>query len=163
MNEYTEAIRRNPQNANYLCNRAEALMKVLSFNDANKDCDKAIELDNKFLRAYLLKANSLMMLKQYDLALVTFELGLSIKTDDLELNEAKKKCLEIISNKIDEVENQKIVPEEIKNLLLDPRVKNLIETLRSNPSFAHEFIKNDKFLNDSFIKLVKHGIISDTK
>ena len=60
-------------------------------------------------------------------------------------------------------EIKKSAPDDIKNLLYDPRVKNLIDTLKSNPSFAHEFMKSDKFLKETFSKLMKYGLISDSK
>ena len=165
LEQYTEAIKRDPDNPKYYCNRSEAFLKVLSFNEAIKDCDKAIELDNHILRAYLTKIKSHMMLKQYDIALETIEYGFNFIPDDLELNELKKKIFDMMSFDIEKIDSEikKSAPDDIKNLLYDPRVKNLIDTLKSNPSFAHEFMKSDKFLKETFSKLMKYGLISDSK
>jgi len=161
LTEYTEAIRRNPQNARYWCNRAEAYMKVLSYNDAIKDCEKAIELDKQFMRSYLRKATCHMMLKQYPLALETFELGLAMNPDNMDLNEGKKKCIDMVSADAKQLDNPELkhAPEEIKNLVLDPRVRHLMDTFNTNATAAHTMMKGDKFLEDAFQKLVKQGLI----
>ena len=39
-------------------NRAMCYTKLMSFDLSLKDCDKAIELDPKFIKAYLRKANA---------------------------------------------------------------------------------------------------------
>ncbi len=162
LSEYTEATRRNPYNARYWCNRAEGYMKVLSYNEAIKDCEKSIELDKEFMRAYLRKATCHLMLKQFPLALETYEKGLEINPSNLELVEGKKKCLELVGSELKQLDNQQIkeAPEEIKNLILDPRIKQLLELFKTNVTAAHEMMKIDKFLQDSFNKLVKHGVIS---
>ena len=42
---YTEAIKRDPTNPAYFCNRCGALQKVMDLEGAKKDANKAIELD----------------------------------------------------------------------------------------------------------------------
>ena len=53
---YSEAIKRNPSDPKIYSNRAACYTKLMSFDLALKDCDKAIELDPKFIKAYLRKA-----------------------------------------------------------------------------------------------------------
>ena len=50
--------RRNPADAKIYSNRAACYTKLMSFDLSLKDCDKAIELDPKFIKAYLRKANA---------------------------------------------------------------------------------------------------------
>ncbi len=49
-------MRRNPDDAKIYSNRAACYTKLMSFDLALKDCEKAIELDPKFIKAYLRKA-----------------------------------------------------------------------------------------------------------
>lgn len=164
LKEYSVAIKRNPMNSRYYCNRAEAFIKVLDLNDAIRDCEKAIELDNKFLRAYLRKATAHMMLKQYPMALETYEMGLEIEKDHEELLEGKKKCFEMMSDEMKDMESwQKSAPKEIKTLLLDEKVQKLLDDFKHNPLIAHQALKQDKYLKQSFHKLVEYGMMSSTK
>ena len=81
--EYSKAIKRNPK-SDYT-NRAISYIIVISFNEARVDCDKALELDPTFIRAYQRKAICHMMLKEFHRAFDTYDKGLKIKFDDNEL------------------------------------------------------------------------------
>ena len=61
---YTEMIKRAPEDARGYSNRAAALAKLLSFPDAIQDCNKAIEKDPNFIRAYIRKANAQLAMKR---------------------------------------------------------------------------------------------------
>ena len=50
--------RRNPADPKIYSNRAACYTKLMSFDLSLKDCEKAIELDPKFIKAYLRKANA---------------------------------------------------------------------------------------------------------
>jgi stress-induced-phosphoprotein 1 len=54
--EYNEAIARNDKDAKNYSNRAACYMKLMAFPEADKDVDKALELDPNFVKAYIRKA-----------------------------------------------------------------------------------------------------------
>lgn len=62
---YTEMTKRAPDDPRGYSNRAAALIKLLAFPDAIKDCDEAIKRDPKFIKAYLRKAQALFGMKEY--------------------------------------------------------------------------------------------------
>jgi stress-induced-phosphoprotein 1 len=57
LKEYEEAIKRNPTEPKYHCNKATALMKLMEFPGALKDLDRCLELDPKYIKAYVKKGN----------------------------------------------------------------------------------------------------------
>ena len=50
--EYEEAVKRDPNNPPIRNNLAAALCKVMDFNGAKMHIDKALELDPKYVKAY---------------------------------------------------------------------------------------------------------------
>jgi len=53
---YTEAIKRNPEDKVAYTNRATAYTKLGAIPQAIKDCEKALEIDSKFVKAYIKKS-----------------------------------------------------------------------------------------------------------
>merc|ERR1719351_538590 len=61
---YSEAIKRNPSDAKIYSNRAACYTKLMSFDLALADCEKAISLEPTFIKAYLRKAKVLQGMGQ---------------------------------------------------------------------------------------------------
>ena len=156
LNEFSQAIKRNPFNYKYYCDRGEAFIKVLALNEAIKDFDKSIELDQNFIRAYIRKGKCHIMKKEFPSAIEIYELGLNIQPDNKEMIGGKKMCLDSLSLEFTEMCNEKIknADQETKKLLNDQRIKKLLENFKENPNAAYEAMKKDKYLSDSFRKLI---------
>ncbi|CAH9084688.1 unnamed protein product [Cuscuta epithymum] len=69
---YTEAIKLNETNATYYSNRAAAYLELGCFRQAEEDCDKAISLDMKNVKAYLRRGTAKESLLLYKEALQDF-------------------------------------------------------------------------------------------
>lgn len=55
--DYTEAIKRNPEDPRNYTNRASAYTKLMAISEAMKDAESAIKVDPTFAKAYCRKAN----------------------------------------------------------------------------------------------------------
>lgn len=58
---YTEAIKRNPEDAKYYSNRAACYTKLAAFDLGLKDCEKCVELDPKFIKGWIRKGHILQV------------------------------------------------------------------------------------------------------
>merc|ERR1712183_670717 len=81
---YTEAIRRNPTDPKIYSNRAACFTKLMSFDLAIKDCDKCIELDSSFLKAYLRKGKVLQGMGQHSKAVDVYQKALELDNNSSE-------------------------------------------------------------------------------
>ena len=77
--EYTEAIKRNPQEHTTYSNRAAAYMKLGAYDDAVKDCEKSLEIEPTFVKAVVRLANCYYWRKEYHKAIQEYERGMKIE------------------------------------------------------------------------------------
>ncbi|EDK45580.1 Hsp90 cochaperone [Lodderomyces elongisporus] len=150
---YSEMIKRAPEDARGYSNRAAALIKLLSFPDAIKDCDLAIEKDPNFIRAYIRKANAQLMMKEYTHCMETLS---EARQKDLEHNNgANQHEIDQLFNKVTYQRFQNIegeTPEqtmervskdpEIVSILQDPVMQNILAQARDNPAALQDHMKN---------------------
>ena len=82
----------------YYTNKAQCYIKLLEFDLAIKDCESAIKIDPKTIKAYQKKANCHFIIKEYYKALQTIEDGMKYFPDDQELKEIREKAILILHN-----------------------------------------------------------------
>jgi stress-induced-phosphoprotein 1 len=61
---YTEAIKRNPDDAKLYSNRAACYTKLAAFDLGLKECEKCLEIDPKFTKAWIRKGKILQGMQQ---------------------------------------------------------------------------------------------------
>merc|ERR1719405_146162 len=76
---YEEAMKRDPKNPAYPNNLAAALTKLGNFAAAKQACEKALELDEKYVKAIAKKGDLEMLMKEYHKAIETYKKGLTIE------------------------------------------------------------------------------------
>lgn len=89
--KYTEAVKRNPKEPKYYCNRATAYMKVMEFARAVQDLEKCLSLDNKYVKAYIKKANCHFVMKEFHKSKTEYENGLKIEPGNEEMKQGLEK------------------------------------------------------------------------
>ena len=135
----------------------------MEFYQAIKDCETAIKLEPKTIKAYQKKANCHFITKEYHKVLQTVEDGEKLFPDDKELKEIKQKTIMAISMGTtgDDKERQKkaAADPEIQALLRDPRIQQLFKDFQENPTSAQQAIMKDEFIRNAFQKLVAAGLV----
>lgn len=160
---YTEAIKRNPKDHIPYSNRAGALIKLMAFEDAIKDCDKCIELCPTFARVYSRKAQAYMLTKQYHRALQTYEEGLKHDPENADCKEGKVRCLmkiqEVAGSSGDEDVAQRAMQDpEIQAILHDSYMQMVLGEVQRDPSRLNDYMKDSRIATN-INKLIAAGVI----
>ncbi|KAL6635151.1 hypothetical protein ACP70R_027822 [Stipagrostis hirtigluma subsp. patula] len=76
---YSQAISLNDTNATFYCNRAAACLELGRFKQAEADCDRALLLDRKNVKAYLRRGTAKEVTLNYKEALQDFRHALALE------------------------------------------------------------------------------------
>ncbi|XP_040572240.1 stress-induced-phosphoprotein 1 [Lepeophtheirus salmonis] len=159
LKHYSEAIRRSPHDSRLYSNRAACYTKLMSFDLAIKDCEKSIELDSSFVKAYLRMANALRGMGKITQAMAIYEKAIEIDSNCDEAIEGYKNCS--IQNIPDpeEIKRQAMNDPEIQQILKDPSIRLILQQMQTDPSSAREYLKNP-IISSKFMKLREAGLIT---
>ncbi|MES1908603.1 MAG: hypothetical protein MHM6MM_001506 [Cercozoa sp. M6MM] len=91
--QYSEAIKRDPKNHKLYTNRAAAYSKVMDWGKAMDDCDEAIKLEPTWVKAYIRKGRILHFLNMLIDAVECYDKGLQVEPQNRELLEDRSKTL----------------------------------------------------------------------
>ncbi|KAJ6151776.1 heat shock protein STI1 [Penicillium chermesinum] len=145
---FSEMIKRAPEDPRGCSNRAAALIKLMAFPQAVQDCDQAIALDPKFIRAYMRKGQTLLIMKEYNRALDTFTEAAEHDdgTHAREIEQQQQKCLDAqFSARAGETEQQTAEriqnDPEIMSILQDPVMQSILQQAKSDPGALQEHMR----------------------
>ena len=79
-------------------NRAAAFIKLLEPAQGLKDAEKALEIDPKFVKAWVRKGTCHQIMKEYHKALEAFDKGLLLEPTSKECIEGKQKTVNLIQS-----------------------------------------------------------------
>lgn len=161
---YSEAVKRDPENAIYWTNRATARCKVLDFGGAMSDVQTAIKLNPDYAKAYGRKARIEMLSKQYHHALDTVSEGLHRDSANVELQEVmaelQVKINEAMFSAPDPVRQERAMQDpEIQAIMRDPMVQQALRDLSTDPS-AMSKISSDPGMSRKLNRLILAGVVS---
>jgi len=162
--EYTDAIARDPNAPVYYANRAAAYTKLLQFPDAKSDCEQALKMDSKYVKAYARKGAIEFFMKEYHKALETYQAGLNIDPEHQECKDG----LQRTASKIQELNNSgEVDPDrqakamadpEIQNILRDPVIQSVLQEIQQDPRSAQKHLSNPGIAS-KINKLVAAGVL----
>ncbi|KAI4315293.1 hypothetical protein L6164_028119 [Bauhinia variegata] len=164
---YTEAIRRNPKDHKAYSNRAACYTKLGALPEGLKDADKCIEFDPTFSKGYTRKGAIQFFMKEYDKALETYQEGLKHDSNNQELLDGIRRCVEQINkasrgdlspDELKERQAKAMQDPEIQNILQDPVMRQVLTDFQENPKAAQEHTKSPMVMN-KIQKLISAGIV----
>lgn len=126
IDEYTESIKRNPEDGKVYSNRAAAYLKLMAWEYALKDCEKSIEIDPTFAKAYLRKGRIHHFTKEYKKAMDTYNKGLEYEPNSQQFLNAKRQTMQAISmsatsGEVDEEQTRRAMADpDVQNIMRDP-------------------------------------------
>lgn len=159
MKHYTEAIRRNPDDAILYSNRAACYQKLAEFPLALKDCETCIKLDPTFVRGYIRKGMALMALKEHSKASSAFQKALDLDPNNQEALDGYRKCITASSSNPEEVRKQAMSDPEVQQILGDPAMRLILEQMQNDPRALQEHLKNPD-IAAKIQKLLESGLIA---
>lgn len=164
ISEYSESIRRNPDDAKVYANRAACYMKVMDWEKALADIDSCLKIDPKYVKAYIRRGKIQHMLKQYHKALESFEEGLKLDPECSDLHESivqTRIAIQKDMNSGDTQERAKKAMEdpEIRNIMSDLSMQKVLEDISSGNAAASQAAMMDSQIRSKIEKLVAAGII----
>jgi len=160
---YSEAIKRDPKNEIYYSNRAAAYTKVGEYKLAETDCDKCLELNPNFVKAFSRKGTCQYFMKQYHKCLETYDKGLKIEPENQELIEGTKRTLDAINRQSTGERDEAAVKSamndpEIQDILTDPVMQQILSTMQRDPKTATHYLR-DPAVSAKINKLVAAGVL----
>lgn len=164
--EYEEAVKRAPNNAPIRNNLAAALCKIMDFNGAKTQIDKALELDPKYVKAWVRKGDLEVMVKEHHKALDSYKKGLELDPDNVACKEGLKKATYQINmanaNMTEEEKKARaeraMSDPEIQAILNDPVINQVLKDFAENPNAAQKAMM-DPIVRAKIEKLVAAGIL----
>jgi stress-induced-phosphoprotein 1 len=162
--EYSEGLKRDPNNHLIYSNRGATYLKVMDMGSALRDCEKCIELKPDFPRAYARKATVEILCKQVHKAKETVELGLKLCPDDAELKEVQRKVqMQVYGVGLTPEEREQRAKEAMKDpkivsIMQDPVMRTVLDDMQRDPSSAHKHMQ-DARVKANIETLMAAGII----
>ncbi|KAG1682020.1 Stress-induced-phosphoprotein 1 [Nymphon striatum] len=163
---YTEAVKRNPNDAKVYSNRAACYTKLAEFRMALKDCESCIKLDPTFgissdllfektqknipstelppappltMKGYLRKGASYLALKESSNAAVAYQKAMEIDPQCQEAIDGYKKCMMDSNSSPEEVRNRAMADPEVQTILQDPAMRLILEQMQSDPKALNDW------------------------
>lgn len=153
---YTEAIKRNPEDAKVYSNRAACYQKLAEFKMACDDAEECIKRDPKFVKGYIRKGMAYLAMKKSTEAAEAFQEALELDDTNAEALDGYRKALG--STDPEEMRKRALNNPEVQEILKDPAMQMILQQGQADPKALREHLQNPE-VSKKFQKLMEAGII----
>jgi len=153
---YTEAMKRNPDDAKIYSNRAACYQKLAEFKMACDDAEECIKRDPKFVKGYIRKGMALLAMKKSTEASEAFQAALEIDETNSEALDGYRKALG--STDPEDIRKRALNNPEVQEILKDPAMQMILQQGQADPKALREHLQNPEVAK-KFQRLMEAGII----
>mmetsp|Transcript_477 Transcript_477/g.718 ORF Transcript_477/g.718 Transcript_477/m.718 type:complete len:596 (-) Transcript_477:84-1871(-) len=163
---YEEAVKRAPKDATIRNNLAAAMCKIMDFNGAKREIEHALDLDDKYVKAWARKGDIEVLMKENHKALESYKKGLAIDPTNTTCKEGLRKVTAMVnygsSNMSEEERKERaahaMADPDIQSILQDPIINQVLRDFNENPTAANKAM-SDPSVRAKIEKLIAAGII----
>ncbi len=163
---YEEAVKRAPKNATIRNNLAAALCKIMDFNGAKREIEIALDLDEKYVKAWARKGDIEVLMKENHKAMESYKKGLAIDATNAACKEGLRKVTAMVNygsaNMTEEERKERaahaMADPEIQSILQDPVINQVLRDFQENPNAANQAML-DPSVRTKIEKLIASGIL----
>lgn len=159
---YTEAIKRNPDDAKLYSNRAAGYMKLMEFTLALKDSEECIKKDPTFVKGHIRKGAAYEAMKDTTKAMEAYQKASDLDPNAKEASEGYIRCLNSdMRQKQDPeaVRRRAMADPEVQDIMSDPAMKLILEQMQNDPTAASDHLKNPQ-IRSKIQKLMDVGLLT---
>jgi len=164
--EYEDAVKRAPKDAPIRNNLSAALTKIMDFNGAKTQVEKALELDPTYIKAWARKGDIEYAFKEYHKSLESYQKGLGLDSTNQACKDGLRKVTQQINygraNMTDEQKQEQkahaMADPQIQSILQDPVVQQVLRDFGENPDAAQKAML-DPGMRAKIQKLIAAGVV----
>ena len=130
----------------------------MEFQLALKDCDEAIKIDPTFVKAYIQKGATLVVLKEPAKAMSAYAKAIEIDPDCQEAIDGYRSCAMESNQNPEEARKRAMQDPEVQEILRDPAMRLILEQMQTERHAVQDHLKNPE-IKAKIQKLIEAGLI----